>query len=170
VISRIWPPENSVQPATLAQWRRWLARNHARAEGVWLVAPKNSSGKSSLDYDQAVEEALCFGWIDSRTRALDAERRMWWMSPRKARSGWSKLNKERVARLAASERLAPPGLAKIAAAKKDGSWTLLDDVEALVIPPDLAKKPETRAKRIAETAKLAKIDVRVNMWPGAGKR
>ena len=157
---------------------------------------KKSTGRAPFDYDSAVEEALCFGWIDSRARSLDAERSMLWMAPRKAGSGWSKSNKERVVRLVAGKRMAAAGLAKIAAAKKDGSWTSLDAVEAGVIPADLgaaldakkkartgfeaftpsrrrmilhwiqsAKRPETRAKRIAETARLAAIGIPVNLWP-----
>jgi len=186
-------PDNAVQPRTLAEWRRWLARNHDRGEGVWLAMFKKASGKARFDYGEAVEEALCFGWIDSRGRALDEERTMLWMAPRKAASGWSKSNKERIKRLVADKRMAAPGLAKIAAAKKDGSWTLLDAVEALEIPPDLgraldakkkaragfeaftpstrrailawlngAKRPETRKRRIAETAKLAAVGIPVN--------
>jgi uncharacterized protein YdeI (YjbR/CyaY-like superfamily) len=91
-----------------------------------------------VSYDAAVEEALCFGWVDSRPRALDAERTMLWFAPRKPGTGWSALNKERIERLLATGRMAPPGLAKVDAAKGDGSWTALDAVEALTIPPDLA--------------------------------
>lgn len=155
---------------------------------------KKSTGRAPFDYGAAVEEALCFGWIDSRGRALDAERSMLWMAPRKAGSGWSKSNKERIRRLVADKRMAAPGLTKIAAAKKDGSWRSLDAVEAGVVPADLGtaldakkkaragfvaftpsrqrmilhwiqsgKRPETRAKRIAETARLAATGVPA--WP-----
>jgi uncharacterized protein YdeI (YjbR/CyaY-like superfamily) len=187
-------PENSVHPKTLAQWRRWLEKHHERTEGVWLVTFKKSTGKPRVEYDEAVEEALCWGWIDSRTRSLDDERGMLWMAPRKPRTGWSATNKARVAKLLREGRFAAAGLAKVKAAKRDGSWTLLDSVEAMEVPDDLAaalkasrgrdyfdgfprgvrkqllewvrsaKKPETRAKRVAEIARLAAMNIRANQW------
>ena len=104
---------------------------------MWLVFFKKATGKSTFDYGDAVEEALCFGWIDSKPRKLDEERSMLWFAPRKARTGWSRPNKARVARMIAQGRMAPAGLAKVAAAKADGSWSALDAVEDLEIPPDL---------------------------------
>ncbi|MCU0510259.1 MAG: YdeI/OmpD-associated family protein [Anaerolineae bacterium] len=132
------PPPNSVQPTTLADWRAWLTENHTRAEGVWLITYKKAAGKPRIEYEESVEEALCFGWIDSKANALDEERSMLWFAPRKPRTGWSKPNKERVERLIAQGRMTPAGLAKIEAARADGSWSKLDAVEALEIPPDLA--------------------------------
>jgi uncharacterized protein YdeI (YjbR/CyaY-like superfamily) len=90
-----------------------------------------------VTYDEWVEEALCFGWIDSKPRSLDEDRSMLWFAPRKAGTGWSRLNKARVARAIESGRMMPAGLAKIEAAKRDGSWTALDAVEALTLPADL---------------------------------
>lgn len=133
------PPSNSVHPKSRAEWRRWLEKNHTRTEGVWLVTYKKSAGKPRFEYGESVEEALCFGWIDSKPAKLDEERSMLWFAPRKARTGWSKLNKERVERLIAAGLMAPAGLTKVDAAKKDGSWNALDAVEALEIPSDLAK-------------------------------
>lgn len=132
------PPENSVQPQTRAEWRAWLEANHTRRDGVWLMRYKKAVGKPYVDYDEAVEEALCFGWIDSSGRKLDDERTMLYFAPRKAGSNWSAANKARVEKLIAAGLMTAAGLAKIAAAKADGSWTALDDVEKLVIPPDLA--------------------------------
>ena len=86
-----------------------------------------------------MEEALCFGWIDSKPAKLDDERSMLWFAPRKAKTNWSKLNKDRVEKMIKAGLMAPAGLAKVEAAKKDGSWNALDGVEALEIPPDLAK-------------------------------
>jgi uncharacterized protein YdeI (YjbR/CyaY-like superfamily) len=123
---------------TIQAWRRWLVANHTRANGVWLVSYKQVSGKARYDYNAAVEEALAFGWIDSKPRALDDERTMLWFAPRKPRTGWSAPNKERVARLIADGRMTPAGQAKVDAAKADGSWTKLDAVEALEVPRDLA--------------------------------
>jgi len=130
-------PPNSVHPKSRAEWRQWLEKNHTRNEGVWLIRYKKATGKPRVDYDESVEEALCFGWIDSKGNKLDDKRSMLWFAPRKAGTGWSKLNKERVARLIKAKRLAPAGLAKINAAKKDRSWNALDAVEALEIPSDL---------------------------------
>jgi uncharacterized protein YdeI (YjbR/CyaY-like superfamily) len=127
-----------VGPRRRAEWRRWLQRNHAVSSGVWLVYLKKSSGLPGPTYDEAVEEALCFGWIDSRVRPLDGQRRLRWFSPRRPGSIWSALNKARVARLLESGLMAPAGLAKIEAAKADGSWDILDKVESMEIPDDLA--------------------------------
>ena len=186
-------PTNSLQPATLADWRAWLADNHARPEGVWLITYRPAIGKTPFSYEQAVEEALCFGWIDGPANKLDDERTMLWFAPRRPGSGWARTNKARIERLIADGRMTPAGLAKIEAAQADGSWTLLDSVERLEVPDDLAaefdkypdarahfdafppsarrmalawiamaKRPETRAKRVSETARLAQENVRVN--------
>ncbi len=131
-------PEDSVHPETRAAWRDWLRRHHRRAAGVWLVQWKTATGRPRIGYDAAVEEALCFGWIDSLPRALDAERSLLWFAPRKPGSGWSKPNKDRVERMIAAGRMAAAGLAKVEAAQADGSWSRLDAVEALEVPDDLA--------------------------------
>ena len=132
-------PPNSIHPKSRSEWRKWLEENHTRTEGVWLISYKKATGKPRFDYDEAVEEALCFGWIDSKPGKIDEERSMLWFTPRKPRTGWSKLNKERVEKLIEAGLMAPAGLAKIEAAKKDGSWNALDAAEALEIPSDLAK-------------------------------
>ncbi len=126
-----------VEPADRSQWRSWLEANHAEAKAVWLVYPKKRSGLPGIKYEEAVEEALCFGWIDSKVRRLDADRFLQYFSPRRVGSIWSKLNKDRVARLAAAGLMREPGLAKVAAAREDGSWDLLDQVDAMVVPDDL---------------------------------
>jgi len=133
------PPPNSVHPQSRAEWRKWLEKNHTRMEGVWLVMYKKATGKPRVDYAEAVEEALCFGWIDSKGNKLDDERSLLWMAPRKKGTGWSKLNKDRTEKLIAAGLMHPAGLAKVEAAKQDGSWNALDAVEALEIPSDLAK-------------------------------
>jgi uncharacterized protein YdeI (YjbR/CyaY-like superfamily) len=119
-------------------WRSWLAENHATSNGVWLITYKKSSGKARIDYEAAVEEALCFGWIDSTANTVDAERSMQLYTPRKPKSGWSRPNKIRIERLLAAGLMMPAGQAMIDAAKADGSWTALDAVEDLVVPEDLA--------------------------------
>lgn len=118
-------------------WRDWLEKNHAISPGVWLVYYKKQTGKPSVSDDEAIEEALCFGWVDSRPNVLDDERFMKLFSPRKPQSPWSKLNKQRVEKLLAEGLMAPAGLAKIEAAKRDGSWDSYDAIESLTIPIDL---------------------------------
>ena len=132
-------PKNSIHPKTRSEWREWLRNHHTQTEGIWVISFKKASGKSRMDYDEAVEEALCFGWVDSKPNKLDEERAMLWFAPRKAGTGWSKLNKSRVEKLIIDGLMTPAGLAKIEAAKQDGSWNALDSIEALEIPPDLAK-------------------------------
>lgn len=131
------PPKNSIHPTTRSAWRTWLSKNHDLGEGIWLISWKKISGKPQIAYDELVEEALCFGWIDSKPNKLDEQRSMLWFAPRKSGSGWSRLNKERIERAIATGIMMPSGLAKIEAAKKEGSWNALDAVEALEIPPDL---------------------------------
>ena len=189
------PPEDSVEVTTLAQWRAWLKANHTRGTSVWLITYKKGASKPHVPYDDVVSEALCWGWIDSLPRKLDDQRTMLRFSPRSRNTGWSAVNKRRVQQLILAKRMQPAGLAKIEAAKADGSWSRLDRVEALEIPADLAKafkahpgsaaafdafprsvkrgilewiltakKPETRAKRILETATLAAQGKRANQW------
>ena len=169
-------------------WRAWLARNHDRSKGIWLAYYKKGSGKRSVTYEEALQEALCFGWIDSTVNRIDAERYKQRYTPRNDRSVWSASNKARVGRLIASGLMAPPGLARVEAAKRNGSWESLDDVDRIGrgadVPDDLlealsaeprareafekrppsekklwgywvlsAKRPETRARRVAETVK-----------------
>lgn len=185
-------PENAIQPATRAAWRRWLERHHTRDKGVWFVYFKKSSGRQRFTYDDLVEEALCFGWIDGQAKALDDERSMLWLSPRKPTSVWSAPNKVRVARVIAAGLMQPAGQAKVDAARANGSWTALDATDRLDVPDDLAaalaatpkarahfdafpasakkavlewvrqaKRPETRARRIAEAARMAAANERM---------
>jgi uncharacterized protein YdeI (YjbR/CyaY-like superfamily) len=105
---------------------------------VYLISWRRGSGKASVSYEDAVEEALCVGWVDSTGRNLDGERSIQWFAPRRARSAWARSNKERVERLVAAGLMLPAGLAVIEQAKRNGMWTLLDDVENLVVPDDLA--------------------------------
>src|SRR5262249_23675301 len=118
--------DNAIHLTARAEWRAWLEQHHTRPEGVWLISCKKGAGKPRVAHEEAVEEALCFGWIDSIQRTLDDERAMLWFAPRKPRTGWSKLNKQRIERLAATGLMALAGLAKIEAAKQDGSWHALD--------------------------------------------
>ena len=130
-------PLDSIHPDSATAWRTWLEQHHADGRGVWLVSDRQATGKRSMAYDEAVEIALCFGWIDSKPRALDDGRSMLWFSPRRKGSAWSRKNKERVERLVADGRMHAAGLARVAEAQADGSWSHLDAVERLEVPPDL---------------------------------
>jgi uncharacterized protein YdeI (YjbR/CyaY-like superfamily) len=120
------------------QWRAWLEANWSSAPGAWLVSWKKATGKPAMTYDESVEEALCFGWVDSVVRKLDDQRSMLYFAPRKRGSGWSRPNKERVTKLELDGRMTDAGRRLIDTAKADGTWTMLDDVENLVVPDDLA--------------------------------
>ena len=125
-----------------ATWREWLEKNHRTAPGIWLIYYKVKSGKPSVRYKEAVKEALCFGWIDSKVKSLDEERYMQIFTPRKPKSVWSKLNKQYIEELIEQGLMTEAGFKKIDAAKQDGSWTTLDEIEALTIPMDLKQALE----------------------------
>ena len=124
-------------------WRKWLGKNHATSPGIWLIFYKSSTGKRKLFYDDAVEEALCFGWIDSTSKSYNEEKYMQRFTPRKPKSGWSGPNKKRIEKLIEKGLMMPTGLEKIEIAKKNGSWESLDHIYApadqLQIPDDLEK-------------------------------
>ena len=174
-----------VEPATLEEWAAWLASHHAGTRGVWLVSPRRAAERP-FPYEEAVVEALRWGWVDSTQRPVDEQRSMTWFAARRPGSVWTRNNKQRIARLEAEGRLEPPGADAVAAARASGMWTLMDGVEDLVVPADLAaalaerpgararfdgfppsarkqalawialaKRPGTRAARIAETAARA---------------
>lgn len=122
-----------------AELRAWLEANAARTEGIWLVTYRRGSGRTAPTYDEIVEEALCFGWIDSTVRGVDDERSKLLFTPRKPVSTWSAVNKRRLESLLASGLMAERGLRAIETAKANGSWELLDAVERLEVPADLAQ-------------------------------
>jgi uncharacterized protein YdeI (YjbR/CyaY-like superfamily) len=174
-----------VRPKSRATWRTWLQKHHASSSGVWLVFAKKHSGIATLSYDDAVEEALCFGWIDSLMKPVDDRFYMQLFTPRKPKSLWSHSNKARVKHLRAKGLMKPAGEAAIARAKKCGAWTALSAPESRRMTADLrkaldadpiaqenwpaftdsqrkqflywlhsAKRPETRASRIATIVDL----------------
>lgn len=173
-------------PRNRAAWRKWLIKNHRSEESVWLVFHTKKSGRKTITWSDAVDEALCFGWIDSKRVKIDEETSHQFFSKRKPKSTWSRINKEKVQRLIDQQLMTEAGLECIETAKRNGSWTLLDEVEDLVIPPDLenalkgrkgaldyflglsksvkkmmlqwivlARRPETRQRRINEIAESA---------------
>lgn len=126
-------------PKTKADWRKWLAKNHNSQQAVWLLQYKKNSGHPSLSWSDAVDEALCYGWIDSVRRTIDEHSYIQFFTRRKPNSTWSKINKEKIERLTADGKMTEVGLACIAIAKQNGSWTMLDEVEELIIPADLVQ-------------------------------
>jgi uncharacterized protein YdeI (YjbR/CyaY-like superfamily) len=128
-----------VEVTNRAAWRAWLKKHHTRTEGIWLITFKVHVAGKYVDYAATVEEALCFGWIDSLPRKLDADRKMLYFCPRKPKSVWSKVNKDRIVELIAAKRMTVAGQKKIDDAKKNGSWESLDHVEALTMPDELIK-------------------------------
>ncbi len=142
------------------EWRRWLENNHKRRNEVWLIYYKKHTGKPRLSYDDAVEEALCYGWIDSNYKRVDDERYMQKFTPRKTKSIWSKTNKNRVKKLIDQGLMTEAGLAKVQEAKRNGSWkdsTPIYDTRR--IPPELksalsaSKKAYEFYKNLAPTYK-----------------
>ena len=117
----------SFHPKTRSQWRKWLEKNHGASPGVWMIYYKTQTGKRAFSMAEAVEEALCFGWIDSVAHKLDDERTMQKFTPRKSKSSWSKLNKERIEKLIKNNLMTEAGLSVIDRAKKNGSWNVLDN-------------------------------------------
>jgi uncharacterized protein YdeI (YjbR/CyaY-like superfamily) len=136
---------------TRADLRDWLAEHHATSKAVWLASFKKHH-PDYLAYEPQVEELLCWGWIDSVTRALDADRSMILVAPRNPKSAWSAINKAHAARARASGAMTPAGEAKIAAATANGQWDFLNDVDALIDPPDLTAALETTGTRDFWTA------------------
>lgn len=118
-------------------WRRWLAANHDKEKSIWLIIYKKDSDTPSVYYDEAVDEALCFGWIDSKPNKRDEESYFQFFAKRNPKSNWSRVNKEKVERLINQGLMSEAGFKMIEIAKKNGAWAALDDVENLVIPQDL---------------------------------
>lgn len=173
-------------PKSKKHWRQWLQKNHAKKQSVWVICYRKDAGVPTISWSDAVDEALCFGWIDSTSRPIDHEKFMRYFCRRKPTSIWSKINKTKVKALVDAGLMMPAGMMSIEVAQQNGSWTLMDTVEELEIPKDLekefrslpgskkffesltrsvkksmlqwvvlAKKPETRKKRIGELAALA---------------
>ena len=136
------PDLKRITPKSRAGWRAWLEKHHTGSTGVWLVFAKKHTGLPTLSYEDAVLEALCFGWIDSLVKSIDDRFHMQMFTPRKARSAWSATNKARLARLMKQGAMAPAGLAAVAAAKKSGGWNSYAAVDALTIPPELQRALE----------------------------
>lgn len=180
---------------TAGTWRRWLQRNHSGSRGIWLIIYKKESGIPSVYYPEAVDEALCFGWVDSKGNRRDENSYYQYFAPRNPRSNWSRINRDKVERLTRAGKMTEAGLHMVELAKQRGTWEALDPVDALLIPEDLekafrkykkaranwdafppstrrgilewilnAKQPETRRRRVEETAALAAENIRANQY------
>lgn len=134
-----------VEPTSRAQWRRWLASHHAKNAGAWLVTWKKGTNHPTVSYDEAVQEALCFGWVDSKPGKIDHERTKLLFTPRKPKSVWAATNKARAARLIEAGLMMPAGQAAIDAAKANGAWDALNEVDALTLPDDLQRALKAHA-------------------------
>ena len=128
-----------VQPKSRAAWRQWLEKHHSAAPGIWLVFAKKHTGLPTLTYEHAVQEALCFGWIDSLVKSIDDRFHMQMFTPRKPKSAWSATNKARLTKLMKAGVMAPAGLAAVETAKKTGSWNAYAPVDKMTIPPELQR-------------------------------
>lgn len=128
---------NKFTPANQQEWREWLEVNHQKEDAIWLIFYKKSSKTPNLSWSEAVDQALCFGWIDSVKKTIDEERYIQYFSKRKAKSIWSKINKDKVTHLLEQDLMFPAGLEIIEKAKQNGFWELMDTVEALIVPDDL---------------------------------
>jgi uncharacterized protein YdeI (YjbR/CyaY-like superfamily) len=138
-VSKKYPSDYEIfYPTTPAAWRRWLEKKHITARAVWVVFYNKSSKKKSITWSQAVEVALCYGWIDSKKIKIDETSSHQFFSRRKPNSTWSKINKQKVEQLIAEGKMKQAGIDAIEVAKRNGSWELLDKVEELLIPDDLA--------------------------------
>jgi uncharacterized protein YdeI (YjbR/CyaY-like superfamily) len=127
-------------PKNRMEWRQWLEQNHITKQSVWLVYNKKNSGNFSLSWSEAVDEALCFGWIDSTAKSIDENQYKQFFTKRNPKSVWSKINKDKIENLHKNGWIAKAGYEIIDIAKQNGSWTILDNIEALVIPEDLAEE------------------------------
>ncbi len=133
-------PEKEIEtfcPSNRQEWRQWLQENHQSKQSVWLIYHKKKTNIPSVTWSEVVDEALCFGWIDSTAKPIDEEKYMQFITRRKPKSVWSKINKDKVQRLIDEDLMMPAGYVSIDIAKKNGYWSILDEVEALIIPPDL---------------------------------
>ena len=158
-------------PTSRQHWRAWLEEHHAEKQSVWLIYHKKKSAIPSLSWSEAVDEALCFGWIDSQAKPIDDHTYMQFFSRRKPKSVWSKINKEKVQQLNNHGLMTPAGLRVIDIAKQNGSWTILDDVEALLIPPDLEGAFQSRPNARDFFLSLSRSDKRnVLQWLVLAKR
>ncbi len=152
--------EDRLEIESTEDLRLWLAANHLTSPSIWLIRYRKSAGERHVSWSELVDELLCYGWVDSQAQKVDAERTMIRISPRNPKSHWSGINKEKVKRLREEGRMTPAGEALVEVAKTNGCWTFLDDVENLIVPPDLEEA-------LAATDKAAYY---YDRFPNSGKQ
>ena len=158
-------------PKNQQDWRKWLEKNHQTEDAVWLIFYKQSSTKANLTWSEAVDHSLCYGWIDSIKKTVDSESYKQYFSKRKANSTWSKVNKDKVEKLAADNVMKDAGFKVIDVAKKNGSWTLLDSVEALILPDLLLQEFKKHEGALAYYKGLSNSDKKILLsWIALAKR
>lgn len=158
-------------PKTKQEWRQWLIDHHQSEEAVWLLSYKKKTGKPCVAWSDVVDEALCFGWIDGMRKSVDEQSFVQFVCKRKPKSGWSKINKEKIERLIADGLMTEAGFKSIEVAKQNGSWKLLDEVEELTVPQELAKAFEANPKADAFFNTLSKSVKKMMLhWVVSAKR
>ena len=151
--------------ATAEEWRAWLVKNHAQSNGIQLRIFKKASGQQSVSYDEALDEALCFGWIDGQKKSYDEKSWIQKFMPRRSKSVWSKRNQEHVARLSEEKRIMPAGLKQVEAAKKDGRWNSAYDSQTnMEIPFDFLRELEKDKSAYAFFKTLNKANLYAIVW------
>lgn len=163
---------NTMQFATVDEWRAWLAANHAREKELWLILYKRRAASKGLYYQEALDEALCFGWIDGILKRIDDEKHMIRFSPRRSTSIWSRANRSRAERLIAEGRMREAGLAKIEQAKSNGEWYREPaDENGTIVPDDLiaALKPNKKARKNFENSPPS-LKEQFSYWITSAKR
>ena len=167
-------PEEEIEtycPRSRTEWRKWLQKNHQLKQAVWLVYFKASTDVPTISWSEAVDEALCFGWIDSTRKTIDKERYMQYFTRRKPKSIWSRINKEKVANLIEHNLMTQAGFDSIKTAKQNGSWTILDEVDALEIPKDLEEELANHKGALEYFETLSKSDKKILLyWVLSAKR
>ncbi|MFI2744216.1 YdeI family protein [Zhouia sp. PK063] len=158
-------------PKNKEEWRRWLELNHLNQDAIWLIFHKKTSPNYNLSWSESVDASLCYGWIDSTKRAIDKDRYKQYFTKRKAKSNWSKINKDKVAILIAKGLMATAGYKSIEIAKENGSWTILDGIENIEIPKDLKQELMRYNEAIAYFENLSKSNKKILLhWVNSAKR
>ncbi len=158
-------------PTNKEDWRNWLEKNHLIKDSIWLMFYKKASPNHNLSWSEAVDAALCFGWIDSTIKSLDNEKYIQYFSKRKPKSNWSKVNKDKVKILIEQGLMKEAGAKCIKIAKENGSWTFLDEVEALIVPDDLKEALMKNKDSIEYFENLSKSSKKILLyWVVSAKR
>lgn len=158
-------------PGDKNDWRNWLKLNHTKKDAVWLILYKKKSPDHNLSWSESVDEALCFGWIDSTKKTIDSEKYKQYFSKRKPRSNWSKINKKKVKNLIDQGLMEKEGCKSIEIAKENGSWTILDEIEALIVPEDLKEELANHKNSFEYFDSLSKSDKKILLhWVVSAKR